>query len=314
MSASTLTIQEREAWLASRKLGSSDAATILGLNLFKTRYRLFLEKTGQVEPEPENEPMRWGNILERPVAEEFAERSGLSLLPCNYHFQADEPYSFMTCTPDFFVLDEKSEKGLLEIKTCSQWQADAWSESVPDYAHCQVMHQMSVTGLPFAYVACLIGGQKLVWHRVERDEDVIEQIRVLEAEFWNMCENLEPPRVEAQDSETLALLYSQATLDKTVELHGCEHTAELLISLKAQIKALESEASKCEAELKEVMQDAEKAKCGGYIVSWANRSRESLDSKALKQSQPDIYSQFIKTTAYRQFSIKEMKNDKRISE
>jgi putative phage-type endonuclease len=309
MSATTLSAQEREAWLASRKLGSSDCPTILGLNPFKTRYQLYLEKTGQIETAQENECMRWGTILEPVIAQEFAERSGLSLLPCDHHFQADEPFSFMTCTPDFFVLDEQCEKGLLEIKTCSAWQADAWAEGVPDYAHCQVMHQMAVTGLQYAYVACLIGGQKLVWHRIERDEDVIEQIRMLEAEFWQMCENLEPPRVEAQDSETLALLYSQATADKNIELHGCEHTASILMQLKEQIKALESAAGKCEAEIKEVMQDAEKAKCGAYIVSWANRSRESLDSKALKQSQPDTYQQFIKKTAYRQFSIKEIKDN-----
>jgi putative phage-type endonuclease len=309
MSATTLTHEEREAWLASRKLGSSDAATILGLNPFKTRYQLFLEKTEQIETAQENEPMRWGTILEPIIAQEFSERSGLTLLDCNYHYQADAPYDFMTCTPDFFILDENSEKGLLEIKTCSQWQADAWADSVPDYAHCQVMHQMAVTGLQFAYVACLIGGQKLVWHRVERDEDVIEQLRILEAEFWGMCENLEPPQVEAQDSETLALLYSQALTDKHIELHGCEHTASILMGLKAQIKALESESARCEAELKEAMQDAEKAKCGAYIVSWANRSRELLDSKALKKSHPEIVSDFIKTTAYRQFSIKENRNE-----
>lgn len=55
-------------------IGGSDAATICGLNPWKTRYQLWQEKTGQAEPTDlsENERVYWGNVLEEVVATEWA--------------------------------------------------------------------------------------------------------------------------------------------------------------------------------------------------------------------------------------------------
>lgn len=41
-----------EEWVEERKkgLGGSDASVVLGLNRWKSRMALFLEKTGQIEP------------------------------------------------------------------------------------------------------------------------------------------------------------------------------------------------------------------------------------------------------------------------
>ena len=44
---------DRDAWLKMRTqgIGGSDAGTIVGLNPWKSKYELWLEKTGQVVPE-----------------------------------------------------------------------------------------------------------------------------------------------------------------------------------------------------------------------------------------------------------------------
>jgi putative phage-type endonuclease len=66
----------REDWLAVRKLGigSSDAAAAVGLNPYKSQLELWMEKTGRdeslpkLDPQDEESPAYWGNILEPIVA------------------------------------------------------------------------------------------------------------------------------------------------------------------------------------------------------------------------------------------------------
>lgn len=69
----------RSEWLQERAkgIGGSDAGIILGVNKFRTPFELWLEKTGQVEPqETDNEAIYWGNQMENVVAKEFEKRTG----------------------------------------------------------------------------------------------------------------------------------------------------------------------------------------------------------------------------------------------
>ena len=62
----------RTEWLAERRksIGGSDAATILGMNPYRSRYNLWLEKTGGLFPDEicDRESVRLGNDLEEYVA------------------------------------------------------------------------------------------------------------------------------------------------------------------------------------------------------------------------------------------------------
>lgn len=59
-----------DQWLENRKsgIGSSEIATIVGLNPYETPYQLWLRKTGQVPPKEENFFMKAGHYLEDAVA------------------------------------------------------------------------------------------------------------------------------------------------------------------------------------------------------------------------------------------------------
>ena len=61
--------KDHAEWLAEREkgIGASDVAAILGLSPWETAYSLWLKKTHQVEPEPENEAMLMGHLLEEVV-------------------------------------------------------------------------------------------------------------------------------------------------------------------------------------------------------------------------------------------------------
>ena len=70
----------RDAWLAVRKggIGSSDAAAAVGLNPYKSQLELWMEKTGRdallpkLDPQDEESPAYWGNILEPIVASHYS--------------------------------------------------------------------------------------------------------------------------------------------------------------------------------------------------------------------------------------------------
>src|SRR5580692_9035999 len=69
-------------WLKLRKLGigGSDAGAICGLNPRRTPYQVWADKVNPSEPEDfETEPQRWGKLLEAPVRDEFATRTGIEV-------------------------------------------------------------------------------------------------------------------------------------------------------------------------------------------------------------------------------------------
>ena len=70
--------EDHEKWLKTRDLGigGSDAAVIMGLNPYKSSYKLWMEKTGQAEPEDLTGIMSvyWGTKNEPAIADWFQER------------------------------------------------------------------------------------------------------------------------------------------------------------------------------------------------------------------------------------------------
>ena len=75
--------ESREAWLQEREkgIGSSEATTLMGVNHYEDRYRLFMRKTGQMPPKPSSEQMELGHHLEPAVASRFAELTGAWIDP-----------------------------------------------------------------------------------------------------------------------------------------------------------------------------------------------------------------------------------------
>ena len=70
---------DHDKWLAVRDkgIGGSDAAVILGLNKYKSPYKLWLEKTGLAAPEDlsNNQYVYWGTKNEANIADWFQEEA-----------------------------------------------------------------------------------------------------------------------------------------------------------------------------------------------------------------------------------------------
>lgn len=294
----------RDQWLSVRKggIGSSDAASAVGLNPYKSQLELWMEKTGRdanlpkVDPKDQSSPMYWGTLLESIVAAHYTMRSGHKVRRINAVLQhPSEPWMLanidreVTGAPDVQIL---------ECKTAGINGARLWKEGVPEYVQLQVMHQLAVTGKQCADVAVLICGQDLQIHRIQRDEAMITKLIELERAFWHFVETDTPPPADGSDSADVALrcLYprdSGQTIDWSDDLEMSAVFSDLLA-----IREVLTTNVLLEAQLKQRIQqrmgDATKVVFETGDVTW-KRSKDGsgLDTASLLKDQPELLIRYI---------------------
>lgn len=294
---------DREDWLTVRKrgIGSSDAASAVGLNPYKSQLELWMEKTGRdtnlpkVDPQDQSSPMYWGTLLESIVAAHYTMRSGHKVRRINAVLQHPNE-AWMLANIDREVIGA-SDVQILECKTAGINGVRLWREGVPEYVQLQVMHQLAVTGKQAADVAVLICGQDLQIHRIERDDAMISRLIELERAFWHHVETDTSPPVDGSDSADVALraLYphdSGQTIDLSDDLEMSAAFSDLLA-----IRQVLTTNGQLEAQLKQRIQqrlgDATKAVFQNGDITW-KRSKDGtgLDTATLLKDQPDLLSRY----------------------
>lgn len=297
----------REEWLKYRTggIGGSDVSIIAGINPFKSVHQLWLEKTGQVEPEQtESEYAHFGTLLEPIVRKEFTERTGIKVRQKHMLLQSSE-YPFMYADLDG-VINENGELAIFEAKTASQYKMDTWEEEVPAGYILQVQHYMAVTGAKKTYIAALVGGNHFVYHVVERDEVMIAKIIAMEKCFWetHVLGGVEPI---PDGSEATTNYFNSKFSDsngQTIELpEEALAICEEYERLSEQLKELETAKSAAANQLKSYLKEAEAGTVGDRKIVWKQIFKSSLDQKRLKEEKPDIYNGYVTQSSYRRLSV-----------
>ena len=297
----------RVAWLDFRKngIGGSDVAAACGLSKWKSPMALWLEKTGQIEPEAPGEAAYWGTVMEPIIREEFSSRNGMKVRQIHAILQ-HRRFSFMFANLDGLVTDPDRGEGIFEAKTAGAYASAEWENGLPDEYALQVQHYLAVTGLQFAYVAALIGGNRFIWRYIERDQVLIDMMIQLESRFWHLVESNTPPSLDGSNASTdlLNRLYPKG---KAEQITLPDETLALITSFEiAQAEELAAGERKNQMinQLKALLGESETGVCSTRLVSWKNIRSERLDSKALKADHPDLFAQYTKTSEFRRFSIK----------
>lgn len=140
--------------LALRKqgLGGSDAPVVLGLSPYKSRLALYLEKRSEVEDDPvDSEAALWGQILEDPVATEFAKRTGYQVRKQPTRISKEHPWMFVNM--DRQIIGHPRGPGLVEIKCFNEWKAGHIQtlDDVPDAVYVQTQHGARGDGLQLGH-------------------------------------------------------------------------------------------------------------------------------------------------------------------
>lgn len=309
MNAISTANMSRADWLLERTkgIGGSESGIVLGLNKYKTPFELWLEKTGRVTPEEiDSEAIYWGNQMEDVVAHEFMKRTGKKIHNDNFmHFHSEYPFIFANVDRLLY-----GEPAVLECKTASAHLAKLWQDDeIPDTYLTQVQHYLGVTGLDHAYIAVLIGGNKFVWKKIKRDDELIKMIIDAEVKFWNdfVVADVAPPLDGTSAAEKyLKEKYERAEAEKEVVLSNeSESLIKEYLQRKETLKPLTERQKEIENLIKIQMKDAEKGIAGYYETKWSNVTSQRVDSKALKKKFPDIYQQVLNESTYRKFSVKE---------
>lgn len=302
----------RNEWLKLRRkgIGGSDASAVAGLNRYKSPVGVFLDKTGQIEPDEAGEAAYWGNVLEDVVAREFAIQTGLRVQRSNKLYQHPE-HKFMLGNVDRLILDKGGRGlGVLECKTTSSFKMGEWEEDkVPDEYSIQLQHYMAVLGVDYGYFAVLIGGQKFQYKLVERNERIIDSLIQIEDEFWNkhVVPGI-PPMIDGSQASTdlLSQLYPVSAPSSEIILN--DKQAKLikeLVTAKEEADAAMEQVKRYENELKAIMGENELAIHNGEtVLSWKSNDISRIDSKRLKKEQPELYQKYVNTTSSRRFLVK----------
>lgn len=298
----------KEEWLKWRKrgIGGSDVSCLLGINKWKSEIELWLDKTNQTnEPPVENEAMTWGTIMEPIIRKHFAEVTGKTVVELKAMLQHPE-YPFMLADVDGVTVDDAGNPAILEIKTASEYKRSEWEEDVPAYYQTQIQHYLCVTGIRKAYCAVLIGGNSFKIYEIDADDEIQTMLIAVEKNFWNKVQNMIRPEMDGSDAakNLLDSLYRGGVTEQIVMPEEAIEYVDAYIEACAEEDNAKAKKQEASNHIKEIMGDYDKATCLGHSISWKPVSTERLDTKALKEQEPEIYAKYAKTSISRRFTLK----------
>ncbi len=297
----------REEWLKYRKrgIGGSDVAALLGISKWTSAVALWLDKTNQTnEPEEVNEAMRWGQLLEPVIREQFRQITGRPVVEVKAILQHPQ-YPFMIADIDGLTVDEDGAPAILEVKNVSEYKRSEWSQGVPAYYQTQVQHYLLVTGVQKAYVIALFGGNSSGVYTVQTDPEVQQMLVQVESDFWSKVQNLIRPEIDGTDASTKLLdsIYRGGVSEEVIMPTEAVEYVDAYIEASADEDSAKARKNEAANHIKEIMGDYDRATCNGHTISWKPVTSERLDSKALKAAEPEIFKKYTKASTSRRFTV-----------
>lgn len=299
-----------------RFIGGSDMAAIMGLGATydgeqQTPYTVYRKKTaderGEMDPARKKfleRRKRW----EGPIVEMLREEFDTEVVNINRRY-VDGDYNYLAAEIDFEWVDQDGVVQNGEIKTVSPFTwggKSGWGEpgsgDIPVHYEAQVQHGLGVMNRKKCAVAAMVGLDSMVFYMVERNDDVIFEMRRRAHVFWRDAV-LAKKVPDAQTLGDLRGIYSNVTAGVTVEGTGDVALAALrLRGLRGQMAALQMQADADEFMVKQHMKDAEFLTVEGKkIFSWKESDYTILDQQLLKLEHKDVHKACVKRGRRRVF-------------
>ena len=312
MATTIIRPKSREEWLEARKsgIGSSEVATIVGLNPWETPYQLWRRKVGLDEPKKESFAMKAGHYLEDAVSRFWADETGKEVIKrsATDWIIRDNDRPYLQVSPDrtYWLGESRSPeaKGILECKT-TQMAVDA--DDLPKYWFCQVQYQLGVAGYTQGSLAWLCSGREFGYRDLKLVPEFYEYLVAKVERFYADC------IIGGQEPETVCvadvmLKYSRHIGGKVVETSDEVFEAyQNLRGVRKELDALAERKEELEATIKMAFGDAEALSYGGEtIATWkAPKPSRKFDSKAFTEAYPELADEFSTTTqGARRFLLK----------
>lgn len=301
----------KHEWLMLRKngIGGSDAGAVCGLNPYVSPIEVYDSKTcnGTNEEDSDNEAMREGRDFEDYVAKRFTEASGLKVRRSNVMYKSEE-YPFMIANVDRLIIGRTNGIIGLECKTASPYSAEKWKDGkIPAHYIIQCYHYMTVLDAKSWYIAVLVYGREFKYIKLERDEEIIQNLIKIEQNFWNNhVMKRVMPKPDGSDAADAFINkhFTESRKGFSVPLTGFDEKLQRREELLKLIDQLDTERKKIEQEIKAYMNEAEYAENEKFFISWKNSVSNRIDTKRLKAEMPSVYEKFLNPVKNRRFIVR----------
>lgn len=292
------TTEERRKYI-----GGSDIAVVMGMSRWKTPLKLWLEKTGQAEPDDlsQVEAVQLGSELEEFVAQKFAKESGKQVRKQSKMY-VHKDYPFMAAHIDRLITGTDE---ILECKTCGSHKKEEWEgDGIPREYILQVTWYLGITGKKKAYIAVLIGGQSFKYKEIEFDKELFDVMVDMAKEFWIAVETKTPPAVSASDNPVIVQMFPEPD-SELVENQDIEDRVAKLQQVKDDISALTDEKEMLEAEIKSAIGEHLGVLTEKFKVTWTKYQQTKVNTERLKAD--GLYEKYADKSSYRRLNISEKK-------
>ncbi len=233
-------IQGSSEWLEFRKnkITATDIGVIMQISPYKSTFMLWQEKLGLIEPEPENDAMRRGKLLESDALREYCNLKKIDMSPA---VVTHSEFPWAMASLDAISQDHTA---ICEIKCMGRKNhEEAMGGHVNPLYNMQMQWQMFVTGLYecdyFVYCDEYMGmptSYRCI--TVKRDQELIDKMIIAAKEFLQCLRTITPPPFSDMDYEDKSncphwdnLMAYYADYDKMEKdgKAGKEHFKKLLI-------------------------------------------------------------------------------------
>lgn len=239
-------------WLTARArgIGASEVGIIVGVSPWSSTYALWWRKKLDWRL-PGTESMRWGHLVEDPIAELFAEHVEGDLYVAK---PLGHPYSlwhhpvstWAMCTPDRLAV-RREHHDVVPVEIKSDEGGDGWGEphtaDVPTHYRCQALWQAFVLGAPGTYVVRKrsSGRGRVTWYWVPFDSEACLLLLDRAWAFLTSIDHDNPPPVDGSDATADTLKEINAVAEDTFATVDEAIHAEWVAARQAKRDALKAE-------------------------------------------------------------------------
>ena len=287
-------------------MSCSRLPSLLGFSKFRTpndELKVSMDAIHGIDPEfNENEPMQWGNTLEKLILAEGCRRLGVEIDNLDHnvaYFHRDIPLScsldgtaigndtviYTDIAKGIYVMGTDSIKleseGIIEAKLTSNEVEDspAMYRGV-----IQLQGQMDIRESKWGALCVLYKGTQLRIFLYERNEDQVNMIRNAVEDFQERIDiykaSQEIEWYPLNDSFEASRVFDRAE-KSTIELPEIEIQAEKIIELREKIAELETAIDRLQINIMEQMRDNEICNAGRYKISWPMRQYKAQPAKTV---------------------------------
>ena len=277
---------DKQHWLECRTkdITSTEISALFGFSPYTTEFEIWHQKkSGTVVEIEGNERMKWGTALQDAIAAEIAKEQDWTIRRMDEYMRdtdlrAGASFDFSIEQTGIGTNEGTLTLGLLEIKNVDSLAfRDGWTEDdagnieAPLHIEIQVQHQLMVSGRAFAYLGALVGGNRLVLIKRDRNEAVINSIKQKIQAFWASIESNTPPKPNFErDAKFISSLYNYADPGKLLDVRENEDFMNMAREHKRLgdiAKDAETKREALKAQMLMVIGDAEKIEGGEFSIS-----------------------------------------------